>query len=57
LPVKTSTMIPKDMIFKVNEEIGNLTLNSAKSGDVIIKNVLGTGADVVVTGDIVKFDI
>ena len=57
LPVKTSTMIPKDMIFKVNAEIGKLNLQSAKSGDVIMKNVLGTGADIVVTGDIVKFDI
>ena len=53
LPVKTTTTIPKEMLFKVNAEIGKLNLTSAKAGQVIIKNVLNTGADVVVTGTLV----
>ena len=44
LPVKTTKLIPKDKVFAVNAEIGKLNLKSAKSGDKIIKNVLGTGA-------------
>lgn len=57
LPCKTSIPIPKEKIFAVNKQIGKLKIASAKSGDVIIKNVLNTGADIVVTGDYVKYDI
>ena len=51
LPVKTTAPIPKDMLFKVNAEIGKLNLTSAKFGQVIIKNVLNLGVDVIVTGE------
>ena len=57
LPVKTTKPIPKNMVFKVNQEIGKLQIKSAKSGNKLIKNVLGTGADIVVTGDYVQFDL
>ncbi len=57
LPVKTTKPIPKDMIFKVNAEIGKLRLRRAKSGDKLIKNVLNTGADIIVTGDYVQYDL
>jgi len=57
LPVKTTKSIPKDKVFAVNKEIGKLRLKSAKSGDKIIKNVLNTGADIIVTGDYVKYDL
>lgn len=57
LPVKTTNTIPKEMVFKVNEEIGKLHVKSAKSGDILIKNVLNTGADIIVTGDYVVYDL
>lgn len=47
--VKTSCPIPKKMIFDVMKEIDKVYVESAKIGDVVIKNVLGTGADIVVT--------
>lgn len=52
LPVKTSSPVPKEKVFSVMEEI-----NSKKApckvaiGDVIIKDVCGTGADVVATAN------
>lgn len=47
--VKTSCPIPKNMIFDVMKEIDRVYVKSAKIGDVVIKNVLNTGADIVVT--------
>ena len=52
LPVKTSSPIPKELIFELMRTINSATAkDDAKIGDVIIKNVLGTGADVVATAD------
>ena len=48
---KTTTGVPKSMIFDVMKEIEKLRLKNVKYGQVIIKNVLGTGADVVVTAN------
>ena len=48
LPVKTKEPIPKELIFKVMEEIYKVTAKAPiKIGDVIISNVLGTGVDIV----------
>lgn len=47
--VKTSAPIPKKLIFNVMKEIDKVEVKNAKIGDVVIKNVLNTGADVVVT--------
>ena len=49
---KTSTSIPKKMMFDVMKAI-NTTLapKNVKIGDVIIENVLGTGADVIATSN------
>ena len=49
--VKTTKPIPKQMLFDVNAELGKVQLNSARFGQVIIKNVLNTGADIVVTSN------
>ena len=56
IPVKVSKEIPKDMIFKVIEEINKITINHpVKTGDVIISNVCKIeGVDVVITSDILK---
>lgn len=48
---KTSSPIPKDKIFECVKEIEKLRLKEAKFGDVIIKNVLNTGADVIITAN------
>ena len=50
--VKTSSPIPKDMIFDVMREINSVSAeNDVKIGDTVIANVLGTGADVVATSN------
>lgn len=48
LPVKLSAEIPKEQIFPVMEAINAVTLEKPVAmGGVILKNVLGLGADVV----------
>lgn len=50
LPVKTNMPIPKDLNFDCINLINAVTVTSPiKVGDVIIKNVLGTGADLIAT--------
>ena len=48
---KTTNPIDKARVQDVVDEIGKLELEKTKFGDVIIKNVLGLGADVVITGE------
>ena len=49
---KTSTTIPKALMFEVMKAINTAVAPaSVKIGDVIIENVLGTGADVVATSN------
>ena len=51
--VRLTAAIPKNRIFDVMAEINRVTLTApAKIGDVIIKNVLGLGSDVIVTKNI-----
>lgn len=54
LSVKTSVPVPKKMVMAVMNEINSLKVKSAKLGDVVIKNVLNTGADIVVTSNKVE---
>lgn len=50
--VKTSRPVPKEKIFAVMDEINAVVAdNSLKIGDVVIADVLGTGADVVATSN------
>ena len=52
LPVKTSTAIPKYLIYKCMDEINKVRVTSpVKLGDVIIHNVLNTGVDIVACRD------
>lgn len=51
LPVKTTKPVPKSMIFDVVREVNKISLKTGKMGDVIIKNVLGLDADIVITGN------
>ena len=53
LPVRVSRDIPKERIFDVMREINGVTVKKRRvRGDVIIKDVLGLGADVIATDDI-----
>lgn len=55
LPVKVSKEIDKDSIFKVMQEINKVQVTTrVGQGDIIIKDVLGLGADVVCTSNILK---
>ena len=55
ISVKTSSPIPKELVFRVMEEINLVRApKSTVIGDVIIKNVLDTGADVVASSNINK---
>ena len=50
-PVKTSSTVPKELVFEVMRVINSLRVSSeVKIGEVVVKNILDTGADVVVTG-------
>lgn len=52
VPVKTNDAIPKELNFKCMELLNDIDLVSpVKRGDVVIKDVLGTGVDVVVCRD------
>ena len=53
LPVKTKEPIPKELIFAVMEEISKTIVHAPiKIGDVVIKDVLGTGVDIIATKNI-----
>ncbi len=50
LPVRTTEAIPKDLIFKAMDEINAVEVEApVKCGDVVINNILGTGADIIAT--------
>lgn len=52
LPVKTSVAVPKQLIREVNRAIQQITVAAPiKLGEVLMQNVLDTGADVIATRD------
>lgn len=57
LPVKTTIAIPKEKMFDVVKEINSIKIKKGKMGDIVIKNVLNLGADIVVTGNEVDYQI
>lgn len=53
--VRTTTAIPKEMIFDVMAEIKKVAVTApVTTGQVVIADVLGTGSDVVITKDVMK---
>lgn len=55
LPVRLSKEIPKERIFDAMKEINQITVQEiCGTTDVLIENVLGLGADVIVTSNILK---
>lgn len=56
LPCRVSKEIPKKKIFDVMKEIDRyIVTERVARGDVLIPNVLGTGADVIATSDLLKY--
>lgn len=52
VPVKTNRTVPKERMFDCMVEINKATVKlPARIGDVVISDILGTGADVVVTAN------
>ena len=50
--VRTNKSIPKELLFHGMQEIRKVQATApVKRGDVIISNILGTGADLVATGE------
>ncbi|MBQ8879396.1 MAG: DUF1667 domain-containing protein [Clostridia bacterium] len=55
IAVKTSSAIPKELVFDCMREINKaIAKKDVTIGDVIIKNVLDTGSDIVASGEVVK---
>jgi len=48
---KTTKPIPKELLFDAMKEIEKLRLEKADFGEIVVKDLLGTGADVVVTAN------
>ncbi len=52
LPVKSDGDVPKGIVHQICDELGKLTISApVQMGDVIVSNILGTGADIVATRD------
>ena len=53
VPVRTTTAIPKSLLFEAMREIDGLRVRlPLRRGDVLIEDLLSTGASVIVTRDI-----
>ena len=51
--VKTDTDVPKEKIFEIMKELDNIILKAPiKIGDIVIKNVCSTGANIVASRNI-----
>jgi CxxC motif-containing protein len=52
VPVKTDMPVKKELIFECMKEILKARVTSpVKAGDVIIRNIAGSGADLIATAD------
>lgn len=52
VPVKSNKPVPKDMLFECMKVINSVSVDApVKLGQVIIENILDTGADIVATNN------
>ena len=52
VPVKSASPIPKEMLFDAMKEVNKVTLKAPVTfGDVAVKDILGTGIDILVTNE------
>ena len=50
VPVKTDRTVPKELLFECMEVVNKTRVPAdARLGDVVVENILGTGANVVTT--------
>lgn len=50
--VKTESTVPKELVFKVMDEINSVTARDGlEIGEIVIENVCGTGVNVVATSN------
>lgn len=55
LPVITSKEIKKELIFDVMKEINKVVINApVKMHQIVIKNVLNSGVDIIATREVLK---
>ena len=53
VPVKTDRTIPKELLFECMTVINEARVSpDAKLGDIVVENILGTGANVVTTRNV-----
>lgn len=53
LPVRTDNPIPKGMIFECMKELDSIQAESpVQAGDIIVENIMGTGANIISTRSI-----
>lgn len=53
VPVKTAAVIPKSKIFDVASKLMELSVEApVKIGDVVVKDVCGTGSDIIITKNV-----
>ena len=54
-PVKSSKDVPRELVPEIMECLNEVNLTAPVSlGDVVLKNVLNTGADIVITRSMIK---
>ena len=52
VPVKSASPVPKELLFACMQEINQITVQApVKIGDVVLKNILNTGIDIVATNE------
>lgn len=55
VPVKTAEEVPKDQLMNCMEIIRRITLKAPiKRGDIVIRDILGTGVHVIACADVAK---
>ena len=55
VPVKTKEDVPKDKIFACIEELKKITMQApVHAGDTVLKNVAGTGVDIIAVKAVAK---
>ena len=53
VPVKTAKEVPKEKIFECMDAIRRLTVKApVQIGQILLKNIAGTGTDLIATGNI-----
>ena len=52
LPVKSSKPLPKDRLIEASKALKNVVVKApVKTNEVIVRNILGTGIDIIATRD------